>query len=100
MCQEAADPTVGVLLLDCVCGYGTHENPAGELVPAIQQAREIAARAGRYLTVIASVTATESDPQVRSAQVRALEGAGAIVLPCNAQAARLAALMIEYQQQI
>lgn len=100
MVQEAADPTVGVMLLDCVCGYGTHENPAGELVGAIRQAKEIAARDGRHLTVVASVTATETDPQTRSAQIRALEGAGAIVLPCNAQAARLAALIIEYQQQI
>lgn len=98
MLQEAADPTVGVLLLDCVCGYGTHENPAGELVPAIRKAKEIAAKAGRHLTVLASVTAAETDPQPRSEQVRALEGAGAIVLPCNAQAARLAVLIAKTQQ--
>lgn len=98
MMQEAADPTVGVLLLDCVCGYGTHENPAGELAPAIRKAKETAARAGRHLTVIASVTAAETDPQPRSEQVRALESAGAIVLPCNAQAARLAVLITEAQQ--
>ena len=95
MAREAEDPTVGVLLLDCVCGYGTHADPAGELAPAIRRAKETAARAGRHLTVIASVTATEGDPQVRSAQLRKLEEAGAIVMSCNAQAARLAALMLK-----
>ena len=93
--REAADPTVGMLLLDCVCGYGTHADPAGELAPAIRRAKEIAARDGRHLTVIASVTATEGDPQVRSGQLRQLEEAGAIVMGCNAQAARLAALMLK-----
>ena len=66
--REAASPEVGVLLLDCVGGYGTHEDPAGELAPAIRQAKERTAREGRHLTVIASVTATEADPQVRSRQ--------------------------------
>ena len=93
--QEAADPAVGVLLLDCVCGYGTHADPAGELAPAIRRAKEIAAQNGRHLTVIASVTATEGDPQARSVQLRQLEEAGAIVMGCNAQAARLAALMLK-----
>ena len=98
--QEAADPTVGVLLLDCVCGYGTHADPAGELAPAIRRAKERAAKDGRHLTVIVSVTATEADPQVRSAQLRALEGAGALTLPCNAQAARLAALMLKQLRSV
>ena len=93
--REAADPSVGVLLLDCVCGYGTHADPAGELAPAIRKAKEIAAQGGRHLTVLASVTATEADPQVRSVQLRRLEEAGAIVMSCNAQAARLAALMLK-----
>lgn len=96
--REAADPTVGVVLLDCVGGYGTHEDPAGELAPAIRQARARAAGEGRHLTVIASVTATEADPQIRSRQAAALEEAGALVLPCNAQAARLAAKIVNYME--
>ena len=97
--QEAADPTVAMLLLDCVCGYGTHEDPAGELAPAIQRAKEIAAEQGRHLTVVASVTATETDPQIRSEQIKTLEDAGAIVCACNAQAAKLAAAILELQEQ-
>ena len=97
--REAASPEVGVLLLDCVGGYGTHEDPAGELAPAIRQAKERTAREGRHLTVIASVTATEADPQVRSRQRAALEAAGALVLPSNAQAARLAARIVRTMNQ-
>lgn len=99
MAQEAADPTVGVLLLDCVCGYGTHENPAGELAPAIRAAKEAARAAGRHLSVIASVTGTETDPQPRSEQIRILEEAGAIVMTCNAEASRLAAAIIDRQRR-
>ena len=39
--------------------------------------------------MLASVTATETDPQVYSRQVQKLTEAGAIVLSCNAQAAPL-----------
>ena len=97
MAAEAADPSVAVMLLDCVCGYGTHADPAGELAPAIRRAKEIAAAASRHLTVIASVTGTEGDPQPRNQQIQALEEAGAIVLSCNAEASRLAAAIISRQ---
>ena len=97
--QEAADPHVAVLLLDCVGGYGTHADPASQLAPAIVRAKDIAAQGGRELVVLASVTATETDPQVRSRQVQILEQAGAVVASCNAQAARLAASIIRRQDQ-
>jgi len=93
--QEAADPEVAVILLDVVLGYGAHPDPAGELGPAIRRAREEAAREGRGLIVVASVTGTEGDPQGLSRQVRSLEEAGAIVCSCNAAAARLAGLIVE-----
>ncbi len=67
-----------------VLGYGAHPDPAGELGPAIRQAR------GRELIIVASVTGTEGDPQGMGRQVRALEEAGAVVCGCNAAAARLA----------
>lgn len=97
--KEAADPEVGVLLLDCVGGYGTHEDPAGELARGIEKAKALAEADRRHLTVIASVTATEGDPQVRSRQVAALEAAGALVLPCNAQAARLCVKILKNMAQ-
>ena len=100
--QEAADPEVAVILLDVVLGYGAHPDPAGELGPAIRQARELrpepvegrAANEGRELIVVASVTGTEGDPQGLGRQVQALEEAGAIVCGCNAAAARLAGFVV------
>jgi len=89
-------------VLDVVLGYGAHPDPAGELGPAIRQARELrpepvegrAANEGRELIVVASVTGTEGDPQGLGRQVRALEEAGAIVASCNAAAARLAGFVV------
>ena len=92
--QEASDPQVALILLDVVLGYGVHPDPAGELGPAIRDARRRAAEAGRELIFVASVTGTEADPQVLSRQMQALKEAGAVVASCNAAAARLAALTL------
>jgi len=92
--QEARDPETAVILLDVVLGYGAHPDPAGELGPAIQQARRIAAEAGRELLVVASITGTEEDPQRLSRQTQALQQAGASVCPSNAAAARLTAELV------
>jgi succinyl-CoA synthetase alpha subunit len=91
--REAADPATAVLLLDVVLGYGAHPDPAGDLAPTLEAAREAATAAGRGLVIIASVIGTERDPQVRSVQVARLLRAGALVMDSNAQAARLAALI-------
>lgn len=92
--QEARDPEVAVILLDVVIGYGAHPDPAAELGPAIRNARDSAAESGRSLTVVASVTGTEGDPQRLSHQVQALQEAGALVCPSNAAAARLCARIV------
>ena len=78
------DPEVGLVLLDVVLGWGGHADPAGAVAEAI-------VGAGRRKLVIASVCGTDADPQNRAAQVAALQGAGVIVAPSNAQAAELAA---------
>ena len=44
--------------------------------------------------MVASVTGTEHDPQVRSRQVAMLREAGVLVAPSNAQAAELAASLL------
>lgn len=93
--KEASDPEVAVVLLDCVIGYGSHEDPAGALASVVSEAREIAKKDGRHLTFVASVCGTESDLQVRSAQEAKLRSAGILVMDSNAQAARLAALITD-----
>ena len=79
-----ADKSVGVILLDCVLGFGGHMDPGGHL------AKVLAGRAKGGPLIIASVTGTEADPQCRSRQIESLERAGVIVAPSNAAAMRLA----------
>ena len=80
--QAAADPRVGVILLDVVLGYGAHPDPAGVLVPII---REIMADGGPQ--VVAYVLGTDQDPQHFGAQVAKLVEAGCLVTETNARAA-------------
>jgi len=93
--QEAADPQTAVLLLDVVLGYGAHPEPAAALTPVIREVREQARRAGRHLSVVASVCGTDGDPQDAGAQRDTLIEAGVLVEDSNARAARLAGLITE-----
>ncbi|MGH6689832.1 MAG: acyl-CoA synthetase FdrA [Gammaproteobacteria bacterium] len=90
--QAGASPEVRVLLLDLVLGRAVHPDPAAPLAAAIYDARRAAA--GRGLVAVASVVGTDGDPQGLRRQIALLEAAGVEVLPSNAQAARLAALLI------
>lgn len=98
--KEANDKEVAVLLIDVVLGYGSHEDPAGSLVPVIQKAKEIAASSGGYLSVVASVCGTEKDPQRLSNQEQKLMDAGVVVMPSNAQAARMASLIVSKGEKL
>ncbi len=93
--EEAADPACAVLLLDVVLGYGSHANPAGVFAPAIRQARERAAAAGRDLAVVVSLIGSRGDPQDRDATAAALAAAGASVHLSNAAATATAIDLIE-----
>jgi FdrA protein len=89
--QEARDPSVAGIVLDVVLGYGSHEDPAGVLAPAIRAAKDIAAREGRYLSVICFVCGTEEDPQRLSLQRQKLQAADAKLVESSTAAAMLAA---------
>jgi FdrA protein len=77
---------VGVVLVDCVLGYGAHPDPAGSLSSAVIKGRA----SGTQGVVIASITGTERDLQSYREQRRTLEAAGVLVLDSNALAARCA----------
>jgi FdrA protein len=79
-----ADPNTAVILLDLVLGLGAHPDPAREVAAVLAGAP--AARP----PVVASVTGTEADPQVRSRQLATLNAAGVLLAPSNAGAAALA----------
>lgn len=91
LAAEAADPEVAVVLLDVVLGYGSHEDPASELAPAIAAVQD-------RIVVVCSVTGTEADPQSRSRTARQLEAAGALVAPSNAAACHLAGWIARLQE--
>ena len=85
MIDALKNEEVGVILADVVIGFGAHEDPAGHFINVLQE----------HLTkdgpaIVASVTGTEEDPQVRSGQMSKLEAAGVHVAPTNADAARWA----------
>lgn len=82
------NPDIAVILVDLVIGYGAHADPAGHLANVVHD------RGNNSPTIVASVTGTELDPQVRSAQMRTLEQAGIVVAPSNAQACELVLALI------
>ena len=86
---EAADPTVAVILLDVVLGWGSHADPAGALAPAIRQACAIASADGRALSVIGFVTGTADDPQNLAAQRECLLQAGVTLADSSSAAAMM-----------
>ena len=82
--KALADPTLAVILLDVVIGFGTHPDPAGTIV------RVVAAAGTERPIVVASVTGTDDDPQDRRTQMAKLVDGGIVVAPTNADAATLA----------
>ena len=83
--RELSDDQVALILIDCVLGYGSHDDPAG----AMEEALDASRAAG--VPVLASVTGTEGDPQRRSRQVETLQRLKCVVLPSNRIAAQVAA---------
>jgi succinyl-CoA synthetase alpha subunit len=89
-----SDPSVAVVLLDVVLGYGSHPDPGGALAPAIAEAKAAASADRRELVVVASVCGTDLDPQGLDRQERTLADAGVLLEPSNARAAALAAAIV------
>ena len=69
---ETGDPSIAVVLVDVVLGYGSHPDPAGALVPSLRRGARARPQArGGYLPVIASVTGTPGRlPGLRAARWR------------------------------
>jgi FdrA protein len=84
--SEGKDPQVSVIYLDFVLGYNASMDPAGELLSAIQKAKQQAAERGGYLSVIANICGTNADPQNMKLQAKLLEEAGVVVFYSNTQA--------------
>jgi FdrA protein len=83
MKQEAADEQVGMVLFDVVLGEGSHKNPVGELIPAINEMQE---GRSRDLEFVSIVIGTDDDPQNVGSQIDQLKDAGVIVFRTAAEA--------------
>ena len=88
--EALADPGVAVVLLDVVLGLGAHPDPARPIRDAIRDAN------GDVPVVVASVCGTRDDPQDRGRQTAMLGEAGVVVAPSNADAATVAAEIVNH----
>ena len=93
--EEAKDSETAVILLDIVLGYGSHENPAAEMLPAIEEAKQVAQQGGRAIVFVGSVCGTDGDPQKLKPQEEMLSDAGVLLSQSNAQAVKTALAIIK-----
>ncbi len=93
--EEGEDPSVAVIMLDVVIGFGSHPDPASELAPAVVKAKKAAEAGGRYLEVVAVVTGTGEDPQNLDHQIEQLKGAGVWVSTSNEEVVRYAGQILQ-----
>lgn len=85
--EEAADDVgTGVILFDIVMGYGSHEDMAKALLPAVKKLKEKAEKENRKLFFVTTVCGTRQDPQGYDYQRELMENAGVIVCESNKDA--------------
>ena len=89
--KEANDPSVGVILLDIILGYGSNMDPASEISEAVIKARSV----NKRVVFVSSIVGTEGDPQNISKQVKTLMDSGVLVTPTSARAADMALKIVE-----
>ncbi|MBB6405741.1 acyl-CoA synthetase FdrA [Arthrobacter sp. AZCC_0090] len=92
--EEAKDPSVAAIIMDFVLGFGAHEDPVGVTLPAITEAKKIAADAGRHLEIVAYVLGTDLDTPGLAAQTAALERAGVIVTSSSTETGEFARALV------
>ena len=77
--REARDPSVGVILLDFIIGYGSHPDPVGQMLPAIKEAKEEAQHRGKHLEILGYVLGTDRDTPTLEDQTQKLASAGVTI---------------------
>lgn len=92
---EARDDDVAVVLLDVVLGFGSHQDPAGQLLEALT---ETMADGGPQ--VVAYVLGSENDPQNYAEQCAKLADIGCIVTRTAARAAYAAAAIASRRPEL
>ena len=97
--EEASDPSVAVILLDVVLGYGAHPDPATPIAAAIEKARARATKQRRRISFVGFICGTDDDPQGYARQEATLRAAGMVLADSNAQAVRVAAAIARRAQE-
>jgi len=93
--QEAIEnDRSAIILLDLVLGYGAHDNPAADVVAALNSDSQ-KSNIDDLPLIVASVCGTDKDPQNYQQQRALLEQAGVIVCNSNSEAAELCTLLLE-----
>ena len=87
---EAADPEVGVLVMDFIVGFGSHEDPVGVTIPAIVEAQRIAREGGRHLEILGYVLGTDLDTPSVAEQIAQLEAVGVTIASSSTNTGLLA----------
>lgn len=87
--KALSDPDIAVILLDVVLGFGAHPDPARVISECLKRRP-----AGERTAVIAYVLGTDGDPQIRTRQEAMLKSVGVTLARTNADAARLAAALV------
>jgi FdrA protein len=93
--EVGADPSVAVVLLDVVLGYGSNHDPAAELAPVCA---EIVAAGGPR--IVSYLLGTELDPQGYATQRRTFERAGCLVTETAARACLAAAALAKRDPEL
>lgn len=93
--QEAKDPEVGVILMDFVLGYGSHEDPVGVMLPAIIEAKQNAEKEGRHLEIVGYVLGTDLDTPAVQEQLDKLVAAGVTYASSSTNAGLLSRGFVE-----
>ena len=93
--REAQDPSVGVIVMDFIIGFGAHADPVGVTLPSIMEAKALAAQQGRHLEILAYVLGTEMDTPALNEQVKKLESAGVTIASSCTNAGLLARGFVE-----
>ncbi|MCR3905439.1 MAG: acyl-CoA synthetase FdrA [Tenericutes bacterium] len=88
--EEAKLKETAVILLDFELGLGSHEDPVGVTIEALDEAKQIAKEQDRYLSIVAYVCGTNKDHQGLERSEQLLKEHGVIVAKTNAHAAMIA----------
>lgn len=93
--KEILDPETGVISLDCILGYGSHQDPAQEIISVIEEMRSKV----EIPTVVVSLCGTKRDYQGYEKSVKTLEEAGIIVARTNVQAVEICLELLEVKDE-